>query len=179
MYKRQEVRHSLGEYFTPAWLADNVVNKTIAMLPEEKQSKWRAIDPCCGSGVFIISLIKKIQSEYELYSLTIEEKNEILYYILDRVQGIDLNPLSVLTARVSYFLAVLPLIENQKFEIPVYLGDSADIPKNINIDGIDCYKYMIDTKQGSFEINLPCNFVESKSFFEQMYSCLLYTSRCV
>lgn len=164
-----EVRHSLGEYFTPAWLADNVVNKTIAMLPEEKQSKWRAIDPCCGSGVFIISLIKKIQSEYDLYSLTIEEKNEILYYILDRVQGIDLNPLSVLTARVSYFLAILPLIENQKFEIPVYLGDSADIPKNINIDGIDCYKYTIDTKQGSFEINLPCNFVESKSFFEQMY----------
>lgn len=164
-----EVRHSLGEYFTPAWLADNVVNRAIGMLPEEKLNTWRAIDPCCGSGIFIISLIKKIQNGYELYSLTIEEKNSLLEDILNRVQGIDLNPLSVLTARVSYFLSILPLLNDQKFEIPIYLGDSADIPQKVNIGGIDCYNYKIETKQGSFAVDLPCVFVESKSFFEQMY----------
>ncbi len=164
-----EVRHSLGEYFTPAWLADNVVKSAINKLPNNKKDKWNAIDPCCGSGIFIVSLIKEIENKYELYLLTSEEKKDLLNKILERVQGIDLNPLSVLTSRVSYFLAILPLLENQKIEIPVYLGDSANIPKRKDIDGIDCYFYRVDTKQGCIDVVLPSDFVCSSSFFECMY----------
>lgn len=164
-----EVRHSLGEYYTPAWLADKVIDSSLEMLPQNKLNNWRAIDPCCGSGVFIISLIKKLLFEKELYSLTTEEKHTLLLEIITRVQGIDLNPLSVLTARISYLLAVLPLIDDQKFEIPIYLGDSANIPQSIDIGGICCYTYLIDTKQGAFTVTLPCEFVENNSFFEKMY----------
>lgn len=164
-----EVRHSLGEYFTPSWLADNVVRKTICKLNETKQNSWRAIDPCCGSGIFVISLIKSIINGHDLYSLTAKEKNDLLYEILDRVSGIDLNPLSVLTARISYFLAIRPLIDDQKIEIPIYLGDSADVPQKILIDNVECYHYEITTRQGVFDVDLPCSFVEDKSFFEVMY----------
>jgi len=51
------VRHSLGEYFTPSWLSDYVVRKSIKKI---NKTKWKAIDPCCGSGIFIISLINEI-----------------------------------------------------------------------------------------------------------------------
>ena len=112
-----ELRHSLGEYFTPSWLADNVVKKSIKKLPIHKKDSWKAIDPCCGSGVFVVSLIREIQSKKDLFALTSEEKSKLLDEILRRVQGIDLNPLSVLTSRVSYFLAILPLLENKKIEI--------------------------------------------------------------
>ena len=54
----KSIRHSMGEYFTPEWLADYVVEKAISDIGN--QSTWRAIDPCCGSGIFIISLIKKL-----------------------------------------------------------------------------------------------------------------------
>lgn len=161
-----EVRHSLGEYFTPAWLADQVVSKSINMISEKK---WRAIDPCCGSGVFVITLIKKILSKYEISYLSTQEKSEILQEVLGRVYGIDLNPMSVLTARVSYLLAIRPLLDEQKFEIPIYLGDSANIPQRITLGGTDCYSYKIGTKQGEFDITLPVNFVKSISFFEKMY----------
>ena len=161
-----EIRHSLGEYYTPSWMADQIVKRSLSKL---NKKNWRAIDPCCGSGVFLISLIKSILEKHELYSLTIKEKQELLSKVLSSVFGIDLNPLSVLTSRVSYFLAIRPLIVDQKIELPVYLGDSADIPQKIKIDNIDCYTYKVETRQGDFDIKLPCEFVESNSFFERMY----------
>jgi len=161
-----EVRHSFGEYFTPAWLADYVVENSIPMV---KKNDWRAIDPCCGSGIFIVSLIKKIVGDdTDISKLTPSEKESLLYDILNRVIGIDLNPLSVLTARVSYFLAISMLIGNNKIEIPVYLGDSANVPKIINLEGVDCYRYDVSTKKGVIPVTLPCSFVKSKKFVKTM-----------
>lgn len=158
-----EVRHSLGEYFTPSWLADQVVSKSIDM--SSNKENWRALDPCCGSGVFIVTLIKHILKQYNLNQLTSREKNEILQNILNRVIGIDLNPLSVLTARINYLLAIKPLLEDQQFEIPIFLGDSANIPQTEVIDNVACYTYKINTLKGNLDITLPKSFVQSSDFF--------------
>lgn len=167
-----EVRHSLGEYFTPSWLADQVVSKSIDM--SSNKENWRALDPCCGSGVFIVTLIKHILKQYNLNQLTSREKNEILQNILNRVIGIDLNPLSVLTARINYLLAIKPLLEDQQFEIPIFLGDSANIPQTEVIDNVACYTYKINTLKGNLDITLPKSFVQSSDFFEKMH--ILQTS---
>ncbi len=160
-----EVRHSLGEYFTPLWLADQIVDESIKMV---STPQWNAIDPCCGSGIFVISLIKKILEGIDIYSLSDNERSKLLFDILNRVKGIDINPLSVLTARVSYLLSILPLISNQKIEISIYLGDSADIPKECDFDGVICYRYIVKTKQENIDVTLPKSFVESPDFFENM-----------
>lgn len=160
-----EVRHSLGEYFTPSWLADYVIANSKEMVTTKK---WRAIDPCCGSGIFVVTLIKHVIGDRQILYLSKEEKRELLNEILSRVQGIDINPLSVLTARVSYLLAIAPLLGEEPIEIPIYLGDSANIPWKIDLDGVKCYKYVVRTKQGQIDITLPCSFVESESFLEKM-----------
>lgn len=160
-----EVRHSLGEYFTPSWLADCVIENSKGLITN---SKWKAIDPCCGSGIFIVSLIRHVIGNREILNLSCLEKEQLLKEILERVQGVDINPLSVLTARVSYLLAIMPLMGNSKIEIPVYLGDSANIPYVSFLDGVKCYQYTVQTKQGSIEIILPCKFVESSNFLEKM-----------
>lgn len=160
-----EVRHSLGEYFTPSWLADYVITNSEMMI---REPKWKAIDPCCGSGIFVVTLIKHILADRDVVSVSKEEKKVILNEILERVQGIDINPLSVLTARVSYLLAVAPLLGEEPIEIPIYLGDSANIPNRVLIDSVECYKHVINTKQGVIDITLPCSFVESKTFLEKM-----------
>lgn len=160
-----EVRHSFGEYFTPPWLADFVVKSSISMVNREE---WRAIDPCCGSGIFIVNLIKNIIGDTNIAELSPTQKEKLLFGIIDRVCGIDINPLSVLTARVSYFLAIFQLKGDNRIEIPVYLGDSANIPKIIEIGGVDCYEYNVTTKKGLINVDLPCSFVKSKSFVETM-----------
>jgi hypothetical protein len=164
----QSVRHSMGEYFTPEWLADRVISRSIEIIGK---NDWKAIDPCCGSGIFLISLIKKIVGSQglSLRQLSSDDKKELINKILTRVYGIDINPLSVLSARVSYFIAIQKLGAIEDVEIPVYLGDSAIVPNAIFIDGIECYSYTINNlKCESFEIILPKRFVSLNSFGKAM-----------
>lgn len=161
------VRHSMGEYFTPAWLADYVVQEGIKL---QKNKNWKAIDPCCGSGTFIIALIKKIVGNVNLYALSDEQKQEIAEKILSSVYGIDINPLSVLSARVGYYLALRPFGDVQNVEIPIYLGDSAVTPTKEQIDDITCYMYSVSNKKKSFDVILPARFVEQKNFGKIMAS---------
>ncbi len=161
------VRHSMGEYFTPSWLADYVVTESIQL---QKKINWKAIDPCCGSGTFIIALIKHIVGDVDLFSLTDEEKDEIKNKILNNVYGIDINPLSVLSARVGYYLALRPFGNLQDIEIPIYLGDSAVTPTEEIIDDIKCYKYSVINNKKSFDVVLPVRLVRQKNFGKIMSS---------
>lgn len=166
------IRHSMGEYYTPAWLAEHVVKNSLNMLDKKE---WKAIDPCCGSGIFIIALIKEIVGNANINLLSSSEKNLIKSQILSRVYGIDINPLSVLSARVGYYLALLPFSPLNNIEIPVYLGDSAIIPTKEIIDNISCYKYSITNQKYPFDVVLPERFVKMEDFsniMSQMQSCV-------
>ncbi len=158
----KSIRHSMGEYFTPEWLADYVVDKSLADITN--QTSWKAIDPCCGSGIFIISLIKKIVGNVNINAMTIVQKNQLKDNILSRVYGIDINPLSVLSARVGYYLALQPFGEMKNTEIPVYLGDSAILAEKINIDNIPCYKYSVSNNKKPFDVILPERYVKLPDF---------------
>lgn len=157
----KSIRHSMGEYFTPKWLADYVVNNGIECIDKKE---WKAIDPCCGSGIFLLELIKKIVGGKNLKALSKKEKKEIQNNILQRVYGIDINPLSVLSARVGYYLALKPFGNLKDIEIPVYLGDSAILAQKISIDDIDCYKYEINNLKEPFEVVFPIRFVKLDNF---------------
>lgn len=162
----QSVRHSMGEYFTPEWLADGVIENALTY---EGGKQWKAIDPCCGSGIFLICLIKKIVGDRSPRDMTHEEKQELLNAILTRVNGIDINPLSVLSARVSYYIALSMLGTVKDVEIPIYLGDSAIIPSQCLLDGIECFSYVINNlKCEAIEIILPKRLVRQKDFGQMM-----------
>ena len=166
------IRHSMGEYYTPAWLAEYVVQNSLNML---NKKEWKAIDPCCGSGIFIIALIKEIVGNTNINLLSNSEKNLIKNQVLNRVFGIDINPLSVLSARVAYYLALLPFSPLNNIEIPIYLGDSAIIPTKEVIDNIPCYKYSITNQKHPFDVILPERFVKMQDFsniMSQMQSCV-------
>ena len=163
----QSVRHSMGEYFTPEWLADCVVSRSIELLP--KREGWRAVDPCCGSGIFLMSLIRHVVGDVVVADLSRQERQRLVNDVLSRVYGIDINPLSVLSARVSYYLAIHRLGNVADVEIPVYLGDSAVIPKSKNLGGIDCYAYSVNNlKCRSFDVVLPKRFVRRDDFGKVM-----------
>lgn len=162
----QSVRHSMGEYFTPEWLSDRVITRALELV---NKPNWKAIDPCCGSGIFLMVLIKKIVGDKNINDLSEKEREDLLNSILNRVYGIDINPLSVLSARVSYFLAIHKLGNVQNVELPVYLGDSAIIPEIKYIDNIECYYYTVNNiKNQSIEVVLPKRFVCQKDFGEKM-----------
>lgn len=156
-----KVRHSLGEFYTPSWLADNLIRETINLNPIK--TNWSALDPCAGSGTFVTILIKHVL--IETINLTNKER---LDAVLSRVKAIDLNPLAVLTSRINYFINVSHLIsDTDEFEIPVYLGDSSYVPTGVIIDNIECINYSIKTIKGFINIDLPKSAVIDTVLFSK------------
>ena len=134
----RQIRHNLGEYYTPDWLAQRLLNQVdnefFTADPRrsehrlrEKLLKTRWLDPACGSGTFLVLIIARMK---DLGRDLMVNETELLNAILNNVVGFDLNPLAVLTARVNYLLAIADLLEHRKGEvtIPVYLADSVRTP---------------------------------------------------
>src|SRR5699024_9807455 len=48
-------RKSMGEYYTPDWLAEGIVTKAVTKPLEQK-----VLDPSCGSGTFIFHTVRHI-----------------------------------------------------------------------------------------------------------------------
>lgn len=136
------VRHSMGEYYTPIYLANQIVENALEFVKKERKDV-KLLDPTCGSGIFLLSAMEK------------GVKN---------VYGIDINPLAVLTAKINYLINNFDL--TKPIEIPIYLGDSTYFPTLTTINGISCYEYELTT---SIKDCQTINFVFSKDSVNEKY----------
>lgn len=153
----QVVRGSFGEFYTPGWLAAHVLQTATG-----EGNAWRALDPCCGSGTFLISAIERIRN------LGNNEPPDILLRnLLGRVVGIDLNPLAVLMARVNYFIHIADLLPRDvsRLVIPVFLGDASYVPRKISMGKVECLDYELATIKDPIEVVLPVSLVKNTALF--------------
>jgi SAM-dependent methyltransferase len=120
----RSVRHDLGEYYTPDWLAELVLDE----VGYDGNPEKRFLDPACGSGTFLVLAINRIRMYAEERMIPQEQTLE---YILKNVVGFDLNPLAVMAARTNYIIALGDLVRHRTkdLEIPVYLCDSVLAPE--------------------------------------------------
>jgi len=124
----RELRHDLGEFYTPDWLAEAVLNE----VGYDGNPEMRVLDPACGSGTFLVLTIRRIR-DYAQSSMTSRAKGEreLLASILENVVGFDLNPLAVISARTNYLLALGNLVRYMSGrDIPVYICDSVLTPQS-------------------------------------------------
>lgn len=117
------VRHHLGEYYTPDWLAELVLNE----VGYKGNTLKRLLDPACGSGTFLVLAIQRAKE----YARENEEPAiETVKRIIANIWGFDLNPLAVIAARTNYLFALGDLVyQLPSLEIPVYLADSVLWPE--------------------------------------------------
>lgn len=111
----KEIRHSIGEYYTPYWLANVVIDEVTK--DDEFAYDKKYIDPACGSATFLVALINKYKTR---------SNNSIFFNIC----GIDINPLTVLAAKTNYLLLFykeVKLTEYKYLEIPIYCADTIAI----------------------------------------------------
>lgn len=85
IYPRQ-VRHSLGEFYTPDWMAEHIIREY------KLNSDDIIIDPTCGSGTFLISVLSSLNRKYP-------ENNNA-----DQLIGFDINPVSSFAAKTNIIL---------------------------------------------------------------------------
>lgn len=163
------LRHSLGEYFTPEWLVEYTLERVGYNGPDILLKKY--LDPCCGSGNFLIHTINRYKEQAKKAGWSSEN---ILKGILDHIYGFDLNPLAVLTARVNYLIAISDLIAtHSEVEIPIYQADavySPTISKHAS-NSISIRTYQIDTNLASYpsiELDLPEDLIQKNRLLARL-----------
>ena len=131
----RSVRHDLGEYYTPDWLAELVLDR----VGYDGNPDTRLLDPACGSGTFLVLAISRVRQWLEQnFDRTPYSQADVARRILDNIIGFDLNPLAVLAARTNYLIQLLDLFGMPgKIEIPVYLCDSILTPGQYGEAGDD------------------------------------------
>lgn len=142
----RKLRHDLGEFYTPDWLAGYLIERS----GYKGDPNIRFLDPACGSGTFLVDAIRRVIQNIRSRKRIDWEKVGRL--ILNNIVGFDLNPLAVLAARTNYLIAFAPFISFVRpISIPVYLCDSVLAPNRTSKEGeFDFGGVTFSTTKGDF-----------------------------
>ncbi|MBI5832250.1 MAG: Eco57I restriction-modification methylase domain-containing protein [Armatimonadetes bacterium] len=129
--EKPEVKKAGGVYYTPTYIVDHIVRRTVEPLLEGKQPKQvatlRILDPACGSGSFLLGAYDYLLDWYLTaysdkpaewlkgkeprlaqtpggYRLTTRERKRIL---TDHLFGVDIDAQAVEVTKLSLLLKVL------------------------------------------------------------------------
>ncbi|MEM3667929.1 MAG: N-6 DNA methylase, partial [Thermoplasmatales archaeon] len=142
----RDIRHKLGEYFTPDWLAELLLDE----VGYYGNPDLKIMDPACGSGTFLVLAIKRINNYAEEHFV---DKRTLLQKICNNVKGVDLNPLAVLASKANYLIALADLLRyrpSEGIEIPVYLADSILVSRKATYTGK--WEVCLNTSEGEFRL---------------------------
>ncbi len=92
------MRHALGEYYTPDWLAEHVLSSI------DWQSGDQLLDPTCGTGTFLLEALRRRLVDHQ----NNRRSRPSAKRLLRGIHSMDLNPLAVLTARASLVVFLAP-----------------------------------------------------------------------
>ena len=84
-----KTRHLRGEYYTGSKLAKK-------MVADSYEFGDNILDPSCGSGIFLIEVLKLILSS--------KKEHAILIKAIQNIYGFDINPLAIFTCKINFLL---------------------------------------------------------------------------
>ncbi|MBD2720139.1 N-6 DNA methylase [Synechococcus sp. FACHB-909] len=133
-----QLRHLLGEYYTPSWLIDYAIGNAHREIERDKRN-LHVLDPAVGSGGFLAH-----------YAADLADSGQS---IEARLCGFDINPVAVLfcTANLRYARAVLSG-SCVRIEFDVRLADSV-------VDPVIDYEAPLLFSPHAYSINLFGNLV--------------------
>lgn len=122
----KEMRHLMGEYFSPDWIVEHALD----MAGFTGDTSKSLMDPTAGSGPFLTQALKRIILKK---GGQIDEKD--LDDITHHIVGFDINPISVVAAKANYILILLSAYYASgvkkiltPINIPVFIADSILAP---------------------------------------------------
>jgi hypothetical protein len=149
-------RKDLGEYYTPDWLAAKIVARAL-----NRPLEQRVLDPACGSGTFLFHAVRaKLAAASEA---GMSPANAVATCVT-QVRGLDVHPVAVIIARVTWLLALGPTITERtgQLHVPVFLGDA--LQWNLRQVG-DTPDVVVEVPDDS-PLHIPTGFAEDQARFE-------------
>ena len=120
-----EERRKMGEYYTPKWLAQAIVDDLVT-----DPVGTVVMDPSCGSGTFIECLVGNI-----ITASAGQHPTDTLERLQQNIIGVDLHPVAVQLAKATWVLNCHEIISAARasdrppadIAPPIYLGDSLQL----------------------------------------------------
>lgn len=161
-----DTRHRLGEYYTPDWLAAAMVSEVV-----DAPLQQRVLDPSCGSGTFLFHAVRRYLNAASDAGLTLTNS---ITGVTRSVLGVDVHPVAVTLARVTYLLAIgrerLTAGDRPAFSVPVYLGDTVQWGQDDSLINTDAL--IVPTNDGAQlfadELRFPDRIVEDAGRFDSL-----------
>ncbi len=159
----RELRHALGEIYTPDWLADHALD-AIGWQPDHD-----LLDPTCGTGTFLLEAVRRrlVHGGDQSGSCSATD-------VLHGLYGIDLNPLAVLAAKASLVVALADRLNpGCPVRLPIFLADAINTTSETD-DG--CFLHRLQTEKGVRAFKMPAHLVHSDSlhaFFDTLRTSVL------
>jgi hypothetical protein len=149
-------RHDLGEYYTPDWLAAKVIRRAVTAPLSQ-----RVLDPACGSGTFLFHAIRKLIAAAIDAGWT---PVRILDACAERIRGLDVHPVAVIIARVTWLLALGDLVRQRTkdLNVPVFLGDALQW----NIRDLTGGTYVEVPVPNERALRIPAGVAEDQAVYE-------------
>ena len=145
-----DTRHALGEYYTPDWLCELVVDRFTF------PATARIIDPSCGSGSFLLAVVRRLRAQHPKLPADA---------LARQVQGIDIHPLSVQIAKTTLLLALGDTVQRAKRPVTlnVHLANTiATLENSVGFFGGDFRVTINDEK-----FLLPTQVLDDVAFYDQ------------
>lgn len=123
-----ETRQQLGEYYTPDWLAEHMLDEL-----DYNALDRRVLDASCGSGTFVFHAVKRYLDAADAAGI---DNTAAINGVVTHVFGMDIHPVAVALARVTYLLAIgTKRLQARRdgFSVPVYIGDSIQWEQSANL----------------------------------------------
>ena len=166
----EELRKSLGEFYTPDWLVEHAVAKL-----DYTSEQWltaRLLDPTCGSGSF---LLEAIEQKRRAASVMGWDVSRTLNMLITTVWGFDINPLAVQSSRVNFLIAIADLLQQCKgrdIEIPVLLADAVYSPAPQPDGNQSVIEYSIGSEQANLHVVLPTELARDRLLLDQVFQSM-------
>lgn len=162
----KKLRHLMGEYYTPNWLVDFTIDKS----NYDYDLNSNVLDPTCGSGTFLIHIIKKLRKKYKNEL----DNNELINTIVKNIVGFDINPIAVISSKANYILSLGDITQfKDPISIPIYMCDSILVPTVHAKQRENNNSIIIDTVVGNFEVPVFSSREDNDYFLKKASSCVM------
>ena len=162
------LRKTLGEFYTPDWLVEFTSDQA-------KVADWvhtRALDPTCGSGSFLVEMIRRKRAAAAAINMPAERTVRM---ILESVWGFDLNPLAVQVSRTNFLMAIADLLKEvpgQQLEIPVLLADAVYSPARLPDSDESFVEYQVGSEVANLKVLVPAELAVDRQRLDEVFEVM-------
>ena len=131
-------------FYTPEYLADYIVNRTVGRYLVDK-NECRVLDPSCGSGVFLVKSLQRLLERNADENGFLKDRDKINALVKENIYGADYNEEAVDVTIFSLYITLfdyqdpknleefrLPLLKNEN----IFFGDFFDEEKMRPLENI-------------------------------------------